>query len=161
MEISNQEDFSNNDSDDIGKMFTNWENPMFDIPSELRKDSNPFVSPTYVFLNSYRFTQNSLNNLKVIGQVDCKFIACIIQDFCENFKDKNLLVLFDQHAVHERVRLEELIADLYEMRESKKIVKTLPINPPITISLEPEEIRLLYAFHLSLKRHRISCPFYR
>ncbi|GIY58484.1 DNA mismatch repair protein Mlh3 [Caerostris darwini] len=149
-----KEAFSNNDSDDIGKMFTNWENPMFDIPSEvnsLEKTQIPLSLPHMYFLNSYRFTQNSLNNLKVIGQVDCKFIACIIQDFCENFKDKNLLVLFDQHAVHERVRLEELIADLYEMRESKKIVKTLPINPPITISLEPEEIRLLHAFHLPLE----------
>lgn len=42
-----------------------------------------------------------LKNISIIGQVDNKFIAAIKED------DK-LLLLFDQHAVHERIRLEKL-----------------------------------------------------
>ncbi|CAL1272605.1 unnamed protein product [Larinioides sclopetarius] len=103
------------------------------------------------FLNSYRFTQNCFNNLKVIGQVDCKFIACIMEEPNNNSKDSKLLILFDQHAVHERVRLEELIEDLYEMKENKKVVKTVPISPPLDVTLEPDEMRLLRSYHLSLQ----------
>lgn len=47
------------------------------------------------------FTKKLFKNVEVIGQVDCKFIAVLE-------KSRNLIVLFDQHAVHERVRLEEL-----------------------------------------------------
>lgn len=42
-----------------------------------------------------------LKNISIIGQVDNKFIAAIKED------DK-LLLLFDQHAVDERIRLEKL-----------------------------------------------------
>ncbi|GFT15613.1 DNA mismatch repair protein Mlh3 [Nephila pilipes] len=141
-------------TDGIQNMFKKWENPMFDNPSEVNNLEKSQISTSLshiLILNSYRFTQSSLNSLKVIGQVDCKFIACIIQDFNNNFQNKNLLVLFDQHAVHERVRLEELIEDLFEIRENKKTVKTVPISPHINITLEPEEMRLLHSYRLSLK----------
>ncbi|GFR25515.1 DNA mismatch repair protein Mlh3 [Trichonephila clavata] len=69
----------------------------------------------------------------------------------ESAIDKNLLVLFDQHAVHERVRLEELLEDLFEMKDNKRIVKTMQVNPHINIALEQEEMRLLHTYHLFLK----------
>jgi DNA mismatch repair ATPase MutL len=47
------------------------------------------------------FTKSLFKNLEMIGQVDCKFIAVLE-------KTKKLILLFDQHAVHERVRLEQL-----------------------------------------------------
>ena len=65
---------------------------------------------------------------KVLGQVDNKFIACLIkpQPTGDNrllnyllfiiiiiIGSHNLLVLFDQHAVHERIRLEILTQGMY------------------------------------------------
>lgn len=48
------------------------------------------------------FDKEYLKNVLVIGQVDKKFIAVIKET-------DNLLLLFDQHAVHERIRLEKLL----------------------------------------------------
>lgn len=48
------------------------------------------------------------NTLQVLNQVDCKFIAAIMKGRsreCQTLKD--YLILFDQHAVHERIRLEK------------------------------------------------------
>lgn len=42
----------------------------------------------------------------MVGQVDCKFIAIVINDN----KHGELLVLLDQHAVDERIQFEKLIA---------------------------------------------------
>ena len=48
--------------------------------------------------------------LSVIGQVDKKFIAAtMVYDGDGERRSSRLLVLFDQHAVHERIRLETLI----------------------------------------------------
>lgn len=45
-----------------------------------------------------------LSDARVVGQVDQKFILCLLPgEGCEAW-----LVLFDQHALHERVLLEEL-----------------------------------------------------
>ncbi|KAJ8947891.1 hypothetical protein NQ318_010037, partial [Aromia moschata] len=47
------------------------------------------------------FDKSLFNNITVIGQLDKKFIVAFE-------RLKKLIILFDQHAVHERVRLEEL-----------------------------------------------------
>lgn len=48
------------------------------------------------------FDKECLRNIMTIGQVDKKFIAAMT-------KGDKLLLLFDQHAVHERIRLEKLL----------------------------------------------------
>ncbi|XP_055942693.1 DNA mismatch repair protein Mlh3-like isoform X2 [Argiope bruennichi] len=145
---------TNDNSENIQNMFKEWENPIFQNPPEINSLEKSQVSmriPHMYILNSYRFTQNCLNSMKVIGQVDCKFIACIMEDFSNNSKSEKLLVLFDQHAVHERVRLEELIEDLYEMKENKKVIKTVPVSDSLNVTFEPDEMRLLRSYHLSLR----------
>ncbi|KAF8786816.1 DNA mismatch repair protein Mlh3 like protein [Argiope bruennichi] len=145
---------TNDNSENIQNMFKEWENPVFQNPPEINSLEKSQVSmriPHMYILNSYRFTQNCLNSMKVIGQVDCKFIACIMEDFSNNSKSEKLLVLFDQHAVHERVRLEELIEDLYEMKENKKVIKTVPVSDSLNVTFEPDEMRLLRSYHLSLR----------
>ncbi|KAJ8967406.1 hypothetical protein NQ314_002913 [Rhamnusium bicolor] len=52
--------------------------------------------------DNIHFNKTLFDNINVIGQVDGKFIAVFE-------KTKNLLILFDQHAVHERIRLEGLL----------------------------------------------------
>ena len=47
--------------------------------------------------------------LKVLKQVDEKFILCVMKSASvKGAKDPDLLVVLDQHAAHERVRLEQL-----------------------------------------------------
>ena len=61
------------------------------------------------FKNGVRVEKEDLINVKVLGQIDDKFIAIVTQN-------TNFLVLLDQHAVDERIRLEKLLA-----RKSKQI----------------------------------------
>lgn len=51
-------------------------------------------------------SRSVLNNLEIIGQVDRKFIAVV-----EKYEKK--LYFFDQHAVHERIRVEKLVKGKY------------------------------------------------
>ena len=51
--------------------------------------------------------------LKVLKQVDEKFILCVmksasVEGASAPLKNPDLLVVLDQHAAHERVRLEQL-----------------------------------------------------
>ncbi|XP_061705092.1 uncharacterized protein LOC133516268 [Cydia pomonella] len=65
------------------------------------------------------FNAESLQNAKVLGQVDRKFIATILNG---NSNDAHsCLVLFDQHAVHERIRLEQNISDYISQDQWKSI----------------------------------------
>ncbi|CAG4945143.1 unnamed protein product [Colias eurytheme] len=61
------------------------------------------------------FDAKSLKQAKVLGQVDCKFIATITHGkVASNDTYSDFLVLFDQHAVHERIRLEKNLSDYFD-----------------------------------------------
>lgn len=81
---------------------------------------------------SRSFTRHDLASARILGQVDCKFIACLIgppqnipldSQISTSGNDPNLeasknqdevLVLVDQHAADERVRVERLLKELCE-----------------------------------------------
>lgn len=120
------------------ELLKKWENPVFDTTEE----SIPQVSfdgptiETSDVLHGRRqccsdldiqkaFTQSSasfsaklskqeLRAAKVISQVDKKFILISTNKSTNNMdgEDAKLLVLVDQHAADERVRIEDLLADL-------------------------------------------------
>lgn len=77
-------------------------------------------------------------NLRVIGQVDHKFIICLLVK-------QNLLLAFDQHAVHERIRYETILNNAFDDNTHK--IKTNPILPPIEISLDLDSIQLNNCFN--------------
>ncbi|XP_045496292.1 DNA mismatch repair protein Mlh3-like isoform X2 [Colias croceus] len=61
------------------------------------------------------FDAKSLKQAKVFGQVDCKFIATITHGkIASSDTYSDFLVLFDQHAVHERIRLEKNLSDYFD-----------------------------------------------
>ena len=63
----------------------------------------PFLREEKWFKNGVRVEKDDLINVKVLGQIDDKFIAIVTQN-------TNFLLLLDQHAVDERIRLETLLA---------------------------------------------------
>ena len=63
---------------------------------------------------SAKISKRSLNTAKVISQVDKKFILICVNRSSDikDEEDAELLVLIDQHAADERIRVEGLLADL-------------------------------------------------
>ncbi|KAI9000797.1 hypothetical protein BD414DRAFT_406416 [Trametes punicea] len=62
-----------------------------------------------------QFTSAHLRGARVLGQVDRKFIACVINSPQTTTKDASgALVLIDQHAADERVRVERFLRGLCE-----------------------------------------------
>jgi len=57
------------------------------------------------------FTANDLENAEVLGQVDRKFIACAVH---RHSQDEDVLILVDQHAADERVRVERFLQEYCE-----------------------------------------------
>ncbi|XP_054304451.1 DNA mismatch repair protein Mlh3 isoform X8 [Pongo pygmaeus] len=93
----------------------------------------------------------------VLQQVDNKFIACLMSTKTEENGEAggNLLVLVDQHAAHERIRLEQLIIDSYEKQQAqgsgrKKLLSSTLI-PPLEITVTEEQRRLLWCYHKNLE----------
>ena len=61
-----------------------------------------------------RFTGRDLLNAKIITQVDRKFIACLMNDFGDpnGGVSGDSLILIDQHAADERIRVERYLKEL-------------------------------------------------
>lgn len=140
-------------SNSLYSMYSKWNNPVYVRPPKVCVDisrgqeNGPSVKVHNV-LFPYRFTKAMIPTMKVINQVDKKFLACLIntrENTADNASetDGNLLVLVDQHAAHERVRLENLIEDAYEDDSDVKRLSSSIIMPPLEIHIPKEEQRLL------------------
>nr|XP_049693316.1 uncharacterized protein LOC110375659 [Helicoverpa armigera] len=82
------------------------------VEDHVTKNIHKFESKVKKDNASLIFDETSLKDAKVLGQVDCKFIAAIMKKrSCETKETAEYLILFDQHAVHERIRLERNLAD--------------------------------------------------
>eukprot|EP00079_Xenopus_tropicalis_P032439 XP_017946210.1 PREDICTED: DNA mismatch repair protein Mlh3-like isoform X3 [Xenopus tropicalis] len=109
----------NSENSILKSLFSEWENPVFTRHPE------------------------------VLQQVDNKFIACLMNTKMKegSEQDGNLLVLVDQHAAHERVRLEQLIADSYESApeddSGRRQLKMSVISPPLELNVTEIQYRLL------------------
>ncbi|XP_054266652.1 uncharacterized protein LOC128988896 isoform X2 [Macrosteles quadrilineatus] len=82
-------------------------NGVFNIMNENENLANQIL-PSIEFKKPCVFSSESLSEAEVLGQVDKKFIAALLRP---NGKNNLVLVLFDQHAVDERINLESLISE--------------------------------------------------
>ena len=138
-------------------LLSKWENPVFALPIEDPIPQASFDSPLPdVFLMhndniadvgrdkasvgsastlSTSLSTASLKSAHVIAQVDKKFILLSVS----TPTTPNLLVLVDQHAADERIRVEALLNDLQTQG-------TVPVNKPLTFDI-PSKEHSLFAAH--------------
>ncbi|CAH6846251.1 DNA mismatch repair protein Mlh3 isoform X1 [Phodopus roborovskii] len=149
-------------SESLQSLFSEWNNPVFARYPEVAVDvssgqAESLAVKIHNVLYPYRFTKEMIHSMQVLRQVDNKFIACLMSTKMEeNGKaGGNLLVLVDQHAAHERVRLEQLISDSYEKQPPqssgrKKLLSSM-IIPPLAITVPKEQRGLLRSYHKHLE----------
>ncbi|KAI1895512.1 hypothetical protein AGOR_G00107020 [Albula goreensis] len=154
----------------LSSMFSEWTNPVFVRPPEVAVDvtsgqAEGLAVKIHNILYPYRFTKDMIHSMKVVHQVDKKFLACLIstRDQVDTEKsDGNLLVLVDQHAAHERVRLESLVTESYEEDPESPGEKRLCsscIIPPLEIEVTEEDLRLLRSCQPILRGHGLEIMF--
>ncbi|KAL7859330.1 hypothetical protein SRHO_G00144770 [Serrasalmus rhombeus] len=168
---------SNTDDRDEGPgslsaLFSEWNNPVFVRPPQVAVDvtsgqAEGLAVKIHNILFPYRFTKDMIHSMKVIHQVDKKFLACLLNTTDQNTTETtesggNLLVLVDQHAAHERVRLEGLLTESYEDdpdTPGKKRLCSSSVSPPLEISVTEEEMRLLRLYQPLLRDLALEVSF--
>lgn len=159
-------------SNSLSSLYSEWTNPVFERPPMVGVDisvgqAEGLVVKIHNILFPYRFSKDMIHSMKVIDQVDKKFLACLIdtrdQECTNNGEDEgNLLVLVDQHAAHERVRLENLIADSYEddpEAPGERRLCSSTIAPPLVVMVTEEDLRMLRSCEKFLRGLALELQF--
>ncbi|XP_070776806.1 DNA mismatch repair protein Mlh3 [Enoplosus armatus] len=159
-------------SNSLTSLYSKWNNPVFVRPPMVGVDissgqADGLAVKIHNILFPYRFSKAMIHSMKVIHQVDKKFLACLINTRDEEpaslaDTEGNLLVLVDQHAAHERVRLENLVADSYEDdpdAPGERRLCSSTILPPLEISVTEEELRLLRSCQPHLRSLGLEVKF--
>uniref|UniRef100_A0A8C8C457 DNA mismatch repair protein Mlh3 n=1 Tax=Oncorhynchus tshawytscha TaxID=74940 RepID=A0A8C8C457_ONCTS len=155
------------DSNSLSSLYSEWTNPVFARPPMVGVDISSMQAEglavkIHNILFPYRFSKDMIHSMKVIHQVDKKFLACLINTQDQEPAAWNLLVLVDQHAAHERVRLENLVADSYEddpETPGERRLCSSTVAPPLEVSVTEEELRLLRSCRPSLRGLGLEMQF--
>lgn len=97
---------------------------------------------------SGRISKDALRTAEVISQVDKKFILVKLRVL--NTGDSGMLVLVDQHAADERIRIEALMEELCTPSPAdnssctaQSSILTAQLDKPLTFEISTKEIKLL------------------
>lgn len=170
--VISEMDDANEGPNSLSSLYSKWNNPVFVHPPTVGVDissgqADGLAVKIHNILFPYRFSKAMIHSMKVIHQVDKKFLACLIntrdeESVAQTKTEANLLVLVDQHAAHERVRLENLVADSYEDdpdAEGSRRLCSSTILPPLEISVTEEELRLLRSCQSHLRSLGLDVAF--
>ncbi|XP_014745743.1 PREDICTED: DNA mismatch repair protein Mlh3 isoform X1 [Sturnus vulgaris] len=157
------------EGESLQSLLLEWDNPVFVPCPEIAVDvtsnqADSLAVKIHNILYPYRFTKDMVHSMQVLQQVDNKFIACLIntRNGMDKKADGNLLILVDQHAAHERIRLEQLIADSYEKEAAacgKKKILSSSISPPLEIEVTEEQRRFLRCCYKDLEDLGLELSF--
>ncbi|XP_039249039.2 uncharacterized protein LOC120326763 [Styela clava] len=130
---------------------SHWENPAIPIKAKISDhlDKRTFSSLFSSSDISMKFDKDIFQRLQIIGQLDNKFIVTLLSpaktgtdDETITDNEKSTIVLFDQHAVHERIRLERLEKDI----QSNDGIKSATLKNEISIHMRESECTLMEAW---------------
>ena len=93
-----------------------------------------FFRENPIFQKSLNLEKRDLDSIVTIGQVEDKFIAALLNG--------TYLCLFDQHALHERIRLERLLSEHFT--STREVLKGEP-NQPVPLYIGTHEVNRLLA----------------
>lgn len=112
--------------------------------SQFRTEKNPPLHEDLSAL-SIQFPKEALQHARVINQVDNKFIACVVEDTSSSVRQTSTLVLIDQHAADERVRVERYLQEicLGYLCHSNNGVKKRKLDRPASVLLTTHEVQRL------------------
>lgn len=124
----------------------------------MAKEFQSLVPKVYTGFRQNQLTKQLLKDVKLIGQLDRKFILGLTEG-------DSFLLIFDQHAVHERIRLEELLEGVslsgkFNIYDDSFFLEYTEVTPgghvqlksttrckrPITIKLEQSQLQILENF---------------
>jgi hypothetical protein len=97
------------EKDGVIRVTEYWERPLGSTEVPVMNLNAPEVHFWKNITKSCRFSKADLKSVKVLAQVDKKFIVAKAKISSNSEVEAELLILFDQHAVHERIRLEALM----------------------------------------------------
>ncbi|ORY27867.1 hypothetical protein BCR39DRAFT_536497 [Naematelia encephala] len=84
-----------------------------------------------------KFADRSLSSANILGQVDQKFVACVLENPPgEGVSTRNTLVLIDQHAADERISVEAILQALCDgfTKNSMDIITLTPKGPSVVLT---------------------------
>lgn len=79
-----------------------------------------------------RLRKETLSDVQVLGQSDCKFIVCYTRKSASQSSVEPMILIFDQHAVDERIWLESVTSKWFS---SKGKFDHVAVNQSITVKL--------------------------
>ncbi|KAF8544187.1 hypothetical protein BDD12DRAFT_772791 [Trichophaea hybrida] len=149
----------------VQQLLAKWKNPVFElakpaipaIPHDLTTTENchslnatPFTAATSVRVG--KLTKSGLQKANVISQVDNKFILAKMY----GTTDAPMLVMIDQHAASERIRVEELFQELCETRSDEPPDPTQSVKKSLTFSVSARDAALLKRFQTEFEKWGIG-----
>jgi len=148
----------------MDKILKNWKNPVFEpteppIPRSYNEDDPTGTKPSQATCGpglpsipvQSHVSRDSLKKAQVISQVDKKFILARIPS-SSSPSSSSILLLIDQHAADERIRLEALTSTYFSSPPSQRTTANAdPLPSPIQFEVPRREGKLLLRFqrHLS------------
>ena len=104
-----------------------------------------------------KLTKAGLRNAEVISQVDKKYILIKMAGITSSSSPdpSGLLVIVDQHAADERVRVEALFAELCSPEEPPQGDQTGTLSGSLTYKISPREADLFTRHHASFSEWKI------
>ncbi|CAG0912975.1 unnamed protein product [Notodromas monacha] len=124
-----------------------WDNPVFPVI--------PQVTDFCVLTEgaTLKFTKNMLETFRVVGQADKKFIIVIGEDD----QSASWLIAIDQHAIHERIRLETFLTENIEIVNGNKVLRSCPVDPPIKVELPKRDAEIFYSLSELSSAYGLRC----
>ena len=107
--------------------------------------TNPFKGSAWLSRSGTQVTMVSKSifaNLKVVRQVDCKFIIVT---------DGLVIYCLDQHAVDERIKLEEMERHIFGIDGTKRNISSRKLPSRIPVQLSYDDLQVLTVYESSIK----------